>query len=271
MASSTPSLALVKGAGDLATGVGLRLLRAGFAVLHTEIARPTVVRRTVAFAEAVFDGCAQVEGVQAVLVEGAAQAREALVTGLVPVAVDPEARLAGELRPSLLVDAIVAKRNLGTRRDDARAVIALGPGFTAGRDCHAVVETMRGHTLGRVIWAGEALPNTGIPGEVGGHGAERVLRAPAGGRLEPLRDIGDHVARGEAVAQVAGEPVLSALDGILRGLVRSGLHVQKGMKVGDVDPRASREHCFTVSDKALAVGGGVLEAACALLGGVRFP
>jgi xanthine dehydrogenase accessory factor len=263
-------IALVKGAGDLATGVALRLSRSGFAVVMTEIARPTVVRRTVAFAEAVYEGRTAVEGIEGIKVEDLDQIGGMLRQGAIPVVVDPEAAALREVRPSLLVDAIVAKRNLGTRISDALAVVALGPGFLAGRDAHAVIETMRGHTLGRVIMQGEALPNTGIPGEVGGHAEERLLRAPAAGVFGSALTIGDHVAAGQIVGRVGDVPVRSRLDGVLRGLLHPGLAVTPGFKLGDVDPRASREHCFTVSDKALAVAGGVLEAVCALLGGVRF-
>lgn len=262
-------LAVVKGAGDLATGVALRLHRVGFHVLMTEVARPTVIRRTVAFAEAVHQGRCEVEGIEAVLVDGAAGVRVAFDRGAVAVLVDPEAKAAIAMSPLLLVDAIIAKRNLGTRIGDARAVVALGPGFRAGVDAHAVVETMRGHDLGRVLWQGEALANTGIPGEIGGHGAERVLRAPNAGTFTGLRAIGDRVEPGDRVGEVDGEPVLTSIGGVLRGLLHDGLTVTPGFKVGDVDPRAAREHCFTVSDKALAVAGGVLEAAGVLLGGFR--
>jgi xanthine dehydrogenase accessory factor len=263
-------VALVKGAGDLATGVALRLLRAGFAVAMTEIARPTVVRRTVAFAEAVFEGRTVVDGVQGVRVEAADRIDDLLARGAVPVVVDPEAAVRGRLSPVLLVDAIVAKRNLGTRIDDAPAVVALGPGFVAGRDVHAVIETKRGHTMGRAIYEGEALPNTGVPGEVGGFAEERVLRAPGDGVFRGTREIGDGVGRGQMVAYVGDLPVAARLDGVLRGLLHSGLEVGAGLKVGDVDPRGLPAHCFTVSDKALAIAGGVLEAACSILGGVRF-
>ena len=263
-------LVVVKGAGDLATGVGVRLRRVGFRVIMTEIARPTPVRRTVAFAEAVYDGSALVEDVQAVLVQNAAEALAAVADGLVAVVVDPEARIVGGLMPPLLVDAIIGKRNLGTRLADAPAVVALGPGFVAGLDCHAVVETMRGHTLGRVLYEGAAIPNTGIPGEIGGKGAERVIRSHREGVFQATRAIGDQVAAGDVVGTVEGEPVRALIDGVLRGLLRSGLQVTPGFKTGDVDPRAAREHCFTVSDKALAVAGGVLEAAGALLGGYRI-
>ena len=263
-------LALIKGAGDLATGVALRLHRSGFSVVMTELAHPTVVRRTVAFAEAVFQGHAAVEGVEGVLADDATHVRGLLARRAIAVTVDPEATIRQELQPVLLVDAIVAKRNLHTCITDAPAVVALGPGFVAGRDVHAVIETQRGHTLGRVITAGEALPNTGVPGEIGGHGAERVLRAPGDGVMRTVREIGERVRVGEIVAYVGDVPVRSRLDGVLRGLIRPGLQVSAGLKLGDVDPRGSREHCYLVSDKAMAIAGGALEAACALLGGVRF-
>lgn len=263
-------LALIKGAGDLASGVALRLLRAGFSVVMTEIARPTTVRRTVAFSEAVYDGRATVEGVEGIRADTPDQALRATASGRIPVIVDPSADSVPSLRPLLLVDAVLAKRNLGTTVTDAPAVVALGPGFVAGRDAHAVVETMRGHTLGRVITQGAALPNTGVPGEVGGHAAERVLRAPAAGVFRGVLRIGDQVRAGDVAGHVDDRPVPSRLDGVVRGLLHDGLEVTEGFKLGDVDPRAERAHCFTVSDKALAIAGGVLEAACALLGGVRF-
>ncbi len=263
-------LALIKGAGDLASGVALRLLRAGFSVVMTEIARPTTVRRTVAFSEAVYDGRATVEGVEGIRADTPDQALRATASGRIPVIVDPSADSVPALRPLLLVDAVLAKRNLGTTVTDAPAVVALGPGFVAGRDAHAVVETMRGHTLGRVITQGAALPNTGVPGEVGGHAAERVLRAPAAGVFRGVLRIGDQVRAGDVAGHVDDHPVRSRLDGVVRGLLHDGLEVTEGFKLGDVDPRAEGAHCFTVSDKALAIAGGVLEAACALLGGVRF-
>ena len=261
--------ALIKGAGDLASGVALRLSRSGFAVVMTDVARPTAVRRTVAFAEAVYEGRTVVEGVEGINVDDPGAIEAVLRQGAIPVVVDPEGVALREVRPSLLVDAIMAKRDLGTRISDAPAVVALGPGFRAGRDAHAVIETKRGHTLGRVITVGEALPDTGIPGQVGGHAEERLLRAPAAGVFRSDLQIGDRVAAGQIVGHVGDVPVCSRLDGVLRGLLHPGLDVTPGLKLGDVDPRAAREHCFTVSDKALAVAGGVLEAACALLGGFR--
>jgi xanthine dehydrogenase accessory factor len=261
-------LALIKGAGDLGSGVALRLSRAGFAVVMTETASPTVVRRTVAFAETVYSGVAHVEELEGALAGSEEEVRLLVDQGKVAVIVDPGASIRFALRPPLLVDAIMAKRNLGTSIDDAPVVVALGPGFVAGRDAHAVVETKRGHTLGRVITEGQALPDTGVPGEVGGFAAERLLRAPVAGIFRGEREIGDEIRVGEIVGFVEDTPVLSRLDGVLRGLLRSGLPVTEGFKLGDVDPRATRDHCFLVSDKALAIAGGVLEAACSLSGGV---
>jgi xanthine dehydrogenase accessory factor len=261
-------IALIKGAGDLATGVALRLARAGYSVVMTETARPTVVRRRVALADAVFEGRAVVEGLEGVL----AQPEDIpglLHRGVVPVLVDPEARIRRRLKPDLLVDAIMAKRNLGTRMSDAPLVVALGPGFVAGLDAHAVIETQRGPTLGRVLTEGAALPDTGIPAERHGYGRERILRSPAGGTFIPVKDIGDPVRKGELVGYVEGEEVLSALDGIIRGLLHTGLHVTAGLKLGDVDPGATLRDCCMVSDKALAVGGGVLQAAA--LAGLCLP
>lgn len=259
-------LVFVRGAGDLATGIAVRLHRAGCAVSMTDIAQPTTVRRTVAFSEAVRLGETEVEGVRARCVPDAAAAEACMAEGLVAVLVDPRAEALPELCPDAVVDAIIAKRNLGTAIDMARAVIGVGPGFTAGVDCHAVVETRRGHNLGRVIWEGSAEPDTGVPGIIAGHGADRVLRAPAAGAFEPVRAIGDTVRAGDVVATVAGSPVPATIDGVLRGLLAPGVPVEPGMKAGDIDPRGVAAHCFSISDKARAVGGGVLEAVLALTG-----
>lgn len=252
-------LVLVRGAGDLATGVIARLHRAGFRVAATEVAQPTVIRRTVAFAQAAYDGETRVEEI---IARGATidQAPTLLAAGIVPVIVDPDGRAVTALRPDVVVDAIVAKRNVATRITDAPLVVALGPGFTAGIDAHVIIETNRGHTLGRVIYEGSAEPDTGVPGEIAGHSIDRVLRAPVSGTFQGVRVIGDTVAPGDVVAIVDDTPVVTPLGGILRGLLRDGLAVAPGMKVGDVDPRAKREHCFTISDKSLAIAGGVLEA-----------
>ncbi len=251
---------LIKGAGDLGTGVAWRLYQSGFPVIITELAQPLVVRRAVAFASAAFDGASTVQGVTARRAGSFEEAERWLQAGTIPLLVDPETRARDHFRPSVLIDAVIAKRNTGTRLTDATLVVALGPGFTPGMDCHAVIETNRGHNLGRVLWDRPAEPNTGVPGEIGGRGAERVLRAPCDGVLKGIMQIGDRAKTGDVIALVGEGKVLAPFDGILRGLVHDGLTVKSGMKVGDVDPRAAREACFTISDKALAIGGGALEA-----------
>ena len=235
----------------------------------TDIAAPTAIRRTVAFSQAIVTGEWTVEDVTAVRCETAAEGERLIVTGRIPVYVDPECRIRYELRPDALVDAILAKRNLGTAIQDAPVVIGVGPGFTAGVDCHAAVETMRGHTLGRVIYEGSPLPNTNIPGLIGGFAGERVLRAPADGVFTATRAIGDMVKAGDTVGTVAGKPMVCTIGGVLRGLLADGVVTFAGMKAGDVDPRGVREYCFTASDKALAIGGGVLEAILGLSGRVK--
>ncbi|MEG0765596.1 MAG: selenium-dependent molybdenum cofactor biosynthesis protein YqeB [Pseudoflavonifractor sp.] len=252
-------LVLIKGAGDLATGTAIRLHRAGMQVVMTDIAQPTAVRRTVAFCQCIYDGTAVVEGVPGLRCAGAEEAIAALDRGEIPVLVDPEAKILGALPFDALVDAILAKENLGTKITDAAVVLALGPGFTAGVDCHGVVETKRGHDLGRLITSGSAIPNTGVPGDIGGYSKERIIRASADGAFCPIAEIGQMVSLGELVATVADQPVLAAMSGMVRGMLPAGLMVKKGMKSGDIDPRCVPEHCFTVSDKARAIGGGVLE------------
>ena len=262
-------LVVVRGAGDLATGTIVRLARAGFRVIALETAQPTAIRRTVSLSEAVFEGSARVEDVEARLVAGVEEALALAADRLVPIIVDQEAGTVAALRPFALVDAIIAKCNLGTRRGMASVVVALGPGFTAGVDVDAVIETSRGHDLGRVILEGEAAPNTGAPGEISGSTGKRVLRAPEAGHFVALCGIGDSVTLGQVVAAVEGVQrvdIRSSLDGVVRGLLRPGLEVTAGFKVGDVDPRGNRAYCFTVSDKARAIGGGVLEALL-MLGG----
>jgi xanthine dehydrogenase accessory factor len=250
----------IKGAGDLASGIALRLFHAGFTLTMTDIAQPTAVRRSVAFSEAVREGTALIEGVTAVLVQSADEARKVVADDHIALFIDPQGAMAQTLAPDALVDAIIAKHNTGTRISDAPVVIGVGPGFTAGLDCHAVIETKRGHTLGRVITEGSAIPNTGVPGDIGGYTVERLLRAPVAGVFEAIAAIGDQVAQGDIVATVSDTPLYAEVGGIVRGLLPSGLLVTKGMKAGDIDPRCERAHCFTVSDKALSVAGGVLEA-----------
>ena len=263
-------LVAVKGAGDLATGVMHRLARAGFAVMAIELPNPTVVRRTVAFAEAVPLGTITVEGITAQRADSLAEIHAAIAIGRIPVVVDPEGKLLKRMALTVLVEATLLKYNSGVAIHDAPIVIALGPGYEAGVDAHAVIETNRGHNLGRVYLSGCTEPNTGIPGAIGGYTIERLLRAPCAGTLYGTRQIGDMVQAHETVALVktaegASVPVVTAITGILRGLVRDGLPVFEGMKVGDVDPRAAREHCFTISDKSRAIAGGVLEAILFLL------
>ena len=253
-------LALIRGAGDIASGAAMRLWRCGIDVVMTDLARPTAIRRTVAFSNAIVHGETTVEGLRAVRAENAAEAKKLLREGSLPVLADPECACREELAPDALVDAILAKRNLGTKIDDAPIVVGVGPGFTAGEDCHAVVETMRGHTLGRVIYSGSALPNTNIPGLIGGYAGERVLRAPADGIFCQKLEIGAVVRAGDVAGEVAGQPMRCTIDGVLRGILADGTPVFRGMKAGDVDPRCKPEYCTTASDKALAVGGGVLEA-----------
>ena len=251
---------LIRGAGDIATGIALRLYRAGMQVVMTDLPAPTAIRRTVCFSQAIILGEMTVEDVTARRAETPDQAEALLAQGLIPVLADPDCTCRTRLRPDALVDAILAKRNLGTKIDDAPIVVGIGPGFTAGEDCHAVVETMRGHTLGRVIYRGSALPNTNIPGLIGGYAGERVLRAPAEGIFCQKLEIGAVVRAGDVAGEVAGQPMRCTIDGVLRGILADGTPDFRGMKAGDVDPRCTPEYCTTASDKALAVGGGVLEA-----------
>ena len=260
-------LVLIRGAGDLASGIALRLWHCGMRVVMTEIARPTTIRRTVAFSDAVVSGQTTVEDVTAKRAADAAEAMQLLQEGFLPVLIDPDAACRKELQLDVMADAILAKRNLGTVITDAPVVIGVGPGFTAGEDCHAVVETMRGHTLGRVYYRGSALPNTNVPGLIGGFTGERILRAPADGEFISAHKIGDLVEAGTTVGYVAGVPMKCTISGVVRGLLADGVTAHKGMKAGDVDPRAKPEYCTTVSDKALAIAGGVLEAILHLHGG----
>ena len=262
-------LALIRGAGDIASGAAMRLWRCGVDVVMTDLERPTAIRRTVAFSDAIVHGETTVEGLRAVRAEDAAQAKKLLREGAIPVLADPACRCREELAPDALVDAILAKRNLGTRLSDAPIVVGVGPGFTAGEDCHAVVETMRGHTLGRVIRNGEPIPNTNIPGLIGGFAGERVLRAPDTGIFHQLREIGDLVVSGETMGEVNGQPMRCTISGVLRGILPDGTAVVKGMKSGDVDPRGDVSACYTASDKAIAIGGGVLQAILEYSGALR--
>ncbi|MEW5912217.1 MAG: selenium-dependent molybdenum cofactor biosynthesis protein YqeB [Thermodesulfobacteriota bacterium] len=250
---------LIRGAGEMATAVAHRLARAGFRVILTETQRPLAVRRAVSFCEAVYDGAKTVEGITARLIQEPGQAEALRRRGELPVLVDPEMSCLAVLRPAVIVDAILAKRNTGTRRGMAPLCIGLGPGFKAPQEVDLAIETNRGHNLGRLIYDGQPEANTGVPGNLAGYTHQRVLRAPADGVFETERDLGDAVQAGQTVALVNGRPVVAQLDGILRGLIRPGLRVSKGLKVGDVDPRGNVEYLDTISEKARAIGGSVLE------------
>lgn len=265
---SRRALVVVRGGGDLGTGVAHRLAGAGYRVVVLETDRPRVVRRAAAFAEAVYSGRATVEGVTAVLVEPSAE--EALRTAgrseggeggpVVAVMVDPEGRSIPELSPDVIVDARMAKRNLGTRRSDAALTLGLGPGFEAGADVDLVVETQRGPSLGLVMEDGAAIADTGVPGEVAGFTLERLIRSPAAGRFRSRAGIGDVVSAGQVVGEVAGIPVRTSLSGLLRGLLADGLEVSEKEKLGDVDPRGESVDPSMISDKAARIGESVLAA-----------
>mgnify|MGYP003594776798 CR=1 FL=1 len=279
MAKRAIPVAVVRGAGDLGTGIAYRLWRCGFRVVCLDLERPLVIRRTVAFASAIYEGRITVEGAQADRIFFADEAVYVWGNNGIPVMADPDGRAISALGPDVVVDAILAKRNTGTRITDAPVVIACGPGFTAGVDCHMVVETQRGHDLGRVLRQGSALPDTGVPGEIGGESARRVVRSPEAGVIVSRRAIGDRVKEGDLIAEIEITTPLSetartgdrpavrhaevraTLTGVLRGMIHDGIPVPAGLKIADIDPRADARHCYSISDKALAIGGGVVEAA----------
>ena len=253
-------LVLIKGAGDIASGVAHRLYRSGFPLVMTELSQPMVVRRKVAFASAVWENTYTLEGVKAVKEEEPSKIYRHHRDGNIPLVVDPKAEMVNYLHPTVIIDAIMAKKNKGTSLKDAPIVIGIGPGFEAGGDAHAVVETKRGHDLGKVILTGCAAPNTGIPGDIEGYSGERVLRSPGEGIFSPLKEIGSPVEKNEIVAYVGSLPLKASMGGVIRGMLYGGIKVKQGMKLGDIDPRAEKANCFTISDKARSVGGGALEA-----------
>ena len=256
-------IVLIRGGGDLASGVALRLHRAGLRVVVTELAQPLAVRRLVSFCEAIYAGQFAVEGVVGRRVADASDTLRILqvfAKGQIPVLVDPQADSIKSLHPTVVVDARMMKRTADLIPTPVSLIVGLGPGFVVGENCHAVVETLRGHTLGRVYWQGSAAADTGVPDPVREQSAQRVLRAPVDGILVGRVDIGEHVEAGQPVAEVAGQPVIAPFTGVLRGLLHPGLTVRAGLKIGDVDPRDDPGFCTLVSDKALAVAGGVLEA-----------
>ncbi len=259
------NLVIVRGGGDIATGTINRLYQCGFKVLVLEVAAPSAIRRNVAFSEAVYQGEQKVEDVTCFLAENIVDAVTMLNEGKLVMLVDPEGASIRKLQPMAVVDAILAKKNLGTNKGMADITVALGPGFEAGKDVDAVIETKRGHSLGRVIYQGQAIKNTGIPGMIGGYTKERVIHSPAEGKLRNVKKITDIVKQGDIIARIeTGKksiPVEATIDGLLRGLIRDGYPVTKGFKIADIDPRIDEyDNCFTISDKARCIAGGVLEA-----------
>lgn len=304
-------LIICRGAGDLATGIIHRLHRAGHRVIVLETDYPAAIRRQVSFCEAVYDGSAAVEGVTARLVPALADAETdtetysgindtpaahivsekwdssaieaVLEAGEVPLLIDPKGESIALLKPDVVVDAIIAKKNLGTTINMAPLVIGVGPGFTAGQDVHLVIESMRGHNLARIITDGMAQPNTGVPGNIAGFTSERVIHAPAAGYIHDVRKIGDIVQKGDEIARIYPDkesydnalseyvPVNATITGIIRGLIREGYYFRKGFKIADIDPRESElTNCFTISDKARSIAGSVLEAVSAFEHGVKI-
>lgn len=255
---------IVKGGGDLATAVAHKLFRSGFPVIITELEKPMMVRRTVAFANCIYEKEWTVEGVTAVLTdeEGVDQI---VKDGKIPVVIDPSCKICQKKRPTVIVDAILAKKNLGTKIDDAPIVIALGPGFTVGEDVNAVIETNRGHDLGKIILNGEAAPNTHIPGDIKGYTTQRVLRSPCEGIVKNQGEIGSMVKKGDIICTVNGVAVHAQIDGVVRGMIKDGLRVHVNTKIGDIDPRGEDKYCNTISDKGRNIAGGVLEAVLMLL------
>jgi xanthine dehydrogenase accessory factor len=251
-------LAVIKGAGEVASGVAYTILQNGIQVVMTEIPKPTTERRTVAFAEAVYSGEVDVEGVTAKKVDSYKAIYEVINEGKIPIVVDPEGKIIKELVPDVVVDGIMAKRNLGTNISDARIVIGLGPGFVAGEDVHAVVETLEGPNLGEVIYEGSTEPDTGVPCNIGGFTSERIIRAPAEGIIKALKGIGDLVEAGEVIATINNKPVRTKISGTLRGLVKNGLYLKEGVKIGDIDPREVRK--FSISVRSQVIAYGVLKS-----------
>lgn len=260
-------LILIKGAGDLASAVAVRLYRSGFKIVMTDIAVPTAVRRTVSFNRIIYDDNCIIEGIESKLAHNINDIKNILDSNKIPVIVDEKAEIIRELNPDILVDCIIAKRNINTSINDAELVIGVGPGFTPNKDCHCCVETQRGHFLGRVFWDRSCAENTGIPGNIGGYSTERIIRAAEDGEFEPLKNIGEHVEAGEVVACVNTDDnqkveINAQITGVVRGMLQKGVKVHKGMKSGDIDPRDNAEYSKFVSDKGLSIAGGVLEAIC---------
>ena len=254
------NLVIVRGGGDLASGVIYKLYQCGYRILILECEKPSAIRREVSFCDAVYDGIKEVEGVVCRRISGTEECEKIWEQGEIPLLVDEDASVIPALHPAVVIDAILAKKNLGTSREMDPLTIALGPGFEAGKDVDFVVETKRGHQLGRIIRNGAAIPNTGIPGIIGGYGKERVIHAPVSGRIRNLSNIADLVEKGQTIAMIGNTPVAASLTGVLRGIIHDGYEVFQGMKIADIDPRKEeKQNCYTISDKARCIAGGVLE------------
>ena len=253
---------IIRGAGDIATGTISMLYKAGFPVIATETSNPSSIRRTVSFSESVYEKISSVENIKCTLYDSFEKAYKDSLEGKLPIIVDSNLSLLNKYKPDILIDAILAKKNIGTKKSMAKLVIALGPGFNAGKECDYVIETMRGHTLGKIIEKGEALKNTKTPGIIEGYGKERVIYSSASGTWHIVKDIGMAVKKGDIIANIIGEnkiDVLATLDGIVRGSIREGYNVHKGLKVADIDPRKNEiNNCYLISDKARCIAGSVL-------------
>lgn len=254
------NLIIVRGGGDLASGVIHKLYWCGYRVLILECEKPSAIRREISFCDAVYDGTSEVEGVLCRKVTEVNECENVWAAGEIPLMADEEGKVIWTLHPAAVIDGILAKKNLGTSREMAPLTIALGPGFEAGKDVDYVIETKRGHHLGRIIAEGSAIPNTGIPGMIGGYAKERVIHSPAAGIIRNQAQIADQVEKGQVIAMVGETPVPASLTGVLRGIIRDGYEVSPGMKIADIDPRKEEsENCFSISDKARCIAGGVVE------------
>ncbi|MCS7280967.1 MAG: selenium-dependent molybdenum cofactor biosynthesis protein YqeB [Desulfobacterota bacterium] len=260
---------VIKGAGEMASGIAHRLFMAGIKkILMTELPNPLCIRRTVSFCEAIYEGQWEVEGVKALFLRSIEEVQKVWDQGMIGVIVDPSSSSIASLNPHVVVDARMIKKYTEGKIKDEPIVIGIGPGFRAPENCHAVIESQRGHFLGKVIYNGEAEPHTKVPSPVLGYTTERVLRAPCSGVVKHVKKIGDRIKKGEIVMYVDKTPVFSEIDGILRGLIRE-IEVSENEKIGDIDPRMDARYLNTISDKARAIGGGVLEAILHFLPDIR--
>lgn len=251
---------VIRGGGDIATGIAHRLFKAGFKVIVLDIENPLAIRRKVSFCQAMYSGEIVIEEVKGVLSKNIKEVYENLKKGNIAVYIDEKGEIIKEIKPLAVVDSILAKKNLGTNREMASITIGVGPGFEAGKDVDLVVETSRGHFLGNVIYKGSSIKNTGIPGSILGYTEERVIRAKGNGTIENYFNIGEKIKKGEVVCKTGQVEVEAKITGVIRGLLKDGLYVKEGLKIGDIDPRGIAEYASTISEKARAVGGGVLEA-----------